>query len=78
MVGDDGGANETGVAPGAKWIAAKGCETNSCSEASLLASGQWVVAPTDLNGQNPRPGLAPDIVNNSWGSATHDDWYSRC
>ncbi|MFD9356657.1 S8 family serine peptidase [Streptomyces sp. NPDC060031] len=77
MVGDDGGANKTGVAPGAKWIAAKGCETGSCSEASLLASGQWIVAPTDLNGQNPRPDLAPHIVNNSWGSAAHDDWYQQ-
>ncbi|WP_406513393.1 S8 family serine peptidase [Streptomyces sp. NBC_00161] len=77
MVGDDGGANKIGVAPGAKWIAAKGCETNSCSEASLLAAGQWIVAPTDLNGQNPRPDLAPHVVNNSWGSATHDEWYQQ-
>ncbi|MGG8408059.1 S8 family serine peptidase [Streptomyces sp. 12297] len=75
MVGDDGGANKIGVAPGAKWIAAKGCETNSCSEASLLASGQWILAPTDLAGQNPRPDLAPHVVNNSWGSSAHDDWY---
>ncbi|MFF3322379.1 S8 family serine peptidase [Streptomyces sp. NPDC002889] len=77
MVGDDGGANKIGVAPGAKWIAAKGCETSSCSEASLLASGQWIVAPTDLGGQNPRPDLAPHIVNNSWGSSVHDDWYQQ-
>ncbi|WSI27812.1 S8 family serine peptidase [Streptomyces sp. NBC_01343] len=77
MVGDDGGANKIGVAPGAKWIAAKGCESNSCSEASLLAAGQWIVAPTDLSGQNPRPDLAPHVVNNSWGSATHDDWYQQ-
>ncbi|UQX04326.1 S8 family serine peptidase [Streptomyces sp. RerS4] len=77
MVGDDGAGNRIGVAPGARWIAAKGCETNSCSEASLLAAGQWIVAPTDLNGRNPRPDLAPHIVNNSWGSATHDDWYQQ-
>ncbi|GLX34404.1 hypothetical protein Sros01_04770 [Streptomyces roseochromogenus] len=77
MVGDDGGANRIGVAPGARWIAAKGCETNSCSEASLLASGQWIVAPTDLNGRNPRPDLAPHVVNNSWGSSAHDDWYQQ-
>ncbi|MEO3972940.1 S8 family serine peptidase [Streptomyces sp. CAU 1734] len=75
MVGDDGGANRIGVAPGARWIAAKGCESSSCSQASLLASGQWIVAPTDINGQNPRPDLAPDIVNNSWGSAAHNPWY---
>ena len=36
---------------------------------ALLAAGQWIVAPTDHNGQNPRPDLAPDIVNNSWGGA---------
>lgn len=63
MVGQDG----VGVAPGAKWIAAKGCETDSCSDSSLLAAGQWILAPTDHNGQNPKPELAPDIVNNSWG-----------
>ena len=67
MVGDDGGTNQIGVAPGARWIAAKGCETNNCSDAALLASAQWILAPTDLNGSNPRPDLRPDIVNNSWG-----------
>ncbi|GLF96897.1 S8 family serine peptidase [Streptomyces yaizuensis] len=75
MVGDDGGANKIGVAPGARWIAAKGCESNSCSQESLLASGQWILAPTDAAGQNPRPDLAPDIVNNSWGSTVHNPWY---
>ena len=69
-VGDDGGANQIGVAPGAQWIAAKGCEQNSCSTAALLSSGQWVLAPTDLSGQNPRPDLRPHIVNNSWGSTS--------
>ncbi|WP_411103936.1 S8 family serine peptidase [Streptomyces sp. cmx-4-9] len=77
MVGDDGGANKIGVAPGATWIAAKGCESSSCSEASLLAAGQWIVAPTDLNGQNPRPDLAPHVVNNSWGGSGGDTWYQE-
>ncbi|PMR59143.1 peptidase S8 [Verrucosispora sp. ts21] len=77
MVGDDGAGNQIGVAPGAKWIAAKGCESRSCSDASLLASGQWVLAPTDANGQNPRPDLRPDIVNNSWGGDGGDPWYQQ-
>ncbi|GAA2713656.1 S8 family serine peptidase [Actinoplanes palleronii] len=73
MVGADG----IGVAPGATWIAAKGCETMSCSASALLAAGQWIVAPTDRNGANPRPDLAPDIVNNSWGGASgFDPWYA--
>ncbi|MEU5913534.1 S8 family serine peptidase [Micromonospora sp. NPDC047527] len=77
MVGDDGAGNQIGVAPGARWIAAKGCEADSCSDASLLAAGQWVLAPTDLNGQNPRPDLRPDVVNNSWGGAGDDPWYQQ-
>ncbi|MFI1012172.1 S8 family serine peptidase [Streptomyces sp. NPDC020965] len=75
MVGDDGAGNQIGVAPGARWIAAKGCESSSCSRDSLLRSGQWIVAPTDAAGANPRPDLAPDIVNNSWGSGVFDAWY---
>jgi len=77
MVGDDGdpGTNQVGVAPHARWIAAKGCETNSCSDSALLASGQWILAPTDLTGQNPRPDLAPHIVNNSWGGGPGDPFY---
>ena len=75
MVGDDGGANQIGVAPNAKWMAAKGCESNNCSDASLLASAQFVLAPTDLAGNNPRPDLHADIVNNSWGGGGGDLWY---
>ncbi|HEX6872707.1 MAG TPA: S8 family serine peptidase [Micromonosporaceae bacterium] len=74
MVGEDG-ANQVGVAPGAKWIAAKGCESSSCSRTALLSAGQWIVAPTDLAGNNPRPDLAPDVVNNSWGGSGFDPWY---
>ncbi|MFD6531319.1 S8 family serine peptidase [Streptomyces sp. NPDC060184] len=61
------GKNGIGIAPNAKWIAAKGCESSQCSDEYLLAAGQWILAPTDHNGQNPRPDLAPNIVNNSWG-----------
>ncbi|WP_199521344.1 S8 family serine peptidase [Jiangella anatolica] len=65
MVGSDG-ANQIGVAPGATWIAANGC--NSCSDADLIASGEWMLAPTDLNGENPDVSMRPHIVNNSWGT----------
>ncbi|RBQ18897.1 peptidase S8 [Spongiactinospora rosea] len=65
------GKSGIGVAPGAKWIAAGGC----CDESALLAGGQWMLAPTDVNGQNPRPDLAPDIINNSWGGKGYKDTY---
>ncbi|MGJ6965889.1 S8 family serine peptidase [Streptosporangium sp. G11] len=76
MAGDDGDTNKIGVAPGVKWIAAKGCEGTTCSAADLLAAGQWMLAPTDLAGQNPRPDLAPDVVNNSWGGPGYSEWYA--
>ena len=64
MIGDDGGANQIGVAPGAKWIAAYGC----CpSNEVLLEAQQWIVAPTDLAGNNPDPTKRPNVVNQSWG-----------
>ena len=66
MVGLDG-ATKIGVAPKAKWIEAKGCETNSCSDAALLSAGQFMLAPTNLNGKKPKAALRPDVVNNSWG-----------
>jgi subtilisin family serine protease len=75
MVGDDGGTNQIGVAPGAKWIAAKGCETNFCSDFALLSSAQWILAPTRLDGTNPRPHKRPNVVNNSWGGGSGDPWY---
>jgi subtilisin family serine protease len=76
MVGDDGGENQIGVAPGARWIAAKGCESSSCSTSALLSSGQWILAPTNLSGTSPNPALRPHIVNNSWGGgASSDPWY---
>ncbi len=78
MLGDDGAGNQVGVAPGARWIAAKGCETaNSCSDAALLAAGQWMLAPTDLAGANPRPDLRPNIVTSSVvpPRAADDTWY---
>ncbi|GAA1570777.1 hypothetical protein GCM10009742_11620 [Kribbella karoonensis] len=65
MVGDDGAGNQIGVAPGVKWIAANGC----CpSDAALISSGQWMLEPTDLQGQNPDASKRPNVINNSWGS----------
>ncbi|NUT33600.1 MAG: S8 family serine peptidase [Hamadaea sp.] len=75
MVGG-AGADQIGVAPNAKWIAAKACATNNCADPALLAAGQWILAPTDLSGANPRPDLRPDIVNNSWGGDPNDLWYA--
>ncbi|MFK5583852.1 S8 family serine peptidase [Serinicoccus sp. LYQ131] len=65
MIGDDGGDNQIGVAPGATWIAANGC----CpSDAALINSGEWMLEPRDLEGENPDVSKRPHVINNSWGT----------
>ena len=67
MVGDDGGANQIGVAPGAKWISCRNMERGNGTPATYLECFQWFLAPTDLKGDNPDPTKAPHVINNSWG-----------
>jgi subtilisin family serine protease len=77
MVGGDleGPLPDVGVAPGAEWIAAKGCEDFGCTEGSLLSAGQFLLAPTDLEGNNPDPAKRPDLINNSWGNDDPNDHF---
>jgi subtilisin family serine protease len=66
LVGDDGGANKTGVAPGAKWIGCRNMNQGIGTPASYSECFQFFLAPTDLAGNNANPDLRPDIVTNSW------------
>ncbi len=77
MVGaEPDGANQVGVAPGAEWIAVKAfTSSGGATDASLLSAAEWILAPTDEDG-NTRVDLAPDVVNNSWGGGPGlDEWY---
>ncbi len=78
MVGDDGGANQIGVAPGAEWISCKGGDTVSgyLLTNELLVCAQWILAPFDLSGANPDPAMRPNVVNNSWGGNKGDYWFT--
>jgi len=81
IVGDDFAAAEVdrdrvGMAPGAKWIACQGFAGDV--DAALLGCGDFMLAPTDLNGANANPNLRPHAVNNSWGACSAgeaDDFY---
>ena len=66
MVGDDGAGNQIGMAPGARWIGCRNMDQGNGTPATYTECYQWFIAPTDLNGENPRPDLAPDVIDNSW------------
>ena len=74
IVGDDGSGNQIGMAPGAQWMAVKVYDDSGSTDDVKLHQGfQWLLAPTNLNGENPDPRKAPDVVNNSWGSVNGAD-----
>jgi len=84
MIGGDGNDPfdmDIGMAPDAEWMACMGCDgyypggPGGCSETALTSCAEWIIAPTDLDDQNPDPTKAPDVVNNSWGGGGEDPWY---
>jgi serine protease AprX len=68
MVGDDGGVNQIGMAPGARWIGCRNMDAGGYgTPETYIACYQWFIAPTRVDGiSDPRPDLAPDVINNSW------------
>jgi subtilisin family serine protease len=78
MVAAGNGAAQpaVGVAPGASWMAVRACGTTECSEVDLILAAEWLLAPTDLQGGNPRPDLRPNIINNSWTAGKNASWYA--
>ncbi len=79
MVGDDGGTNQIGMAPGAQWMACDGFDNNTGYgyNAELLECAEFLIAPWDLSGNNPDPDMRPDVVNNSWGGGQAQWWYNQ-
>lgn len=77
MVGDDGGSNEIGVAPGAKWIGCRNMDGGSGTPASYSECYQWFIAPTKVDGTGADPSKAPDVINNSWGCSPSEGCIDR-
>lgn len=58
------GQGGIGVAPGARWIAARALNSQGYGYNSWIhAAFEWILAP------NGNPALAPNVVSNSWGSS---------
>ena len=66
ILGDDGAANQLGVAPGAQWIGCRNMRLGIGSVARYTLCFQFSLAPTDVNGNNPDPSKSADITSNSW------------
>ncbi len=80
MVGDGGTpGTQVGMAPGAKWVAISMNELGVAGSVADDIMGnkafQWMMCPTDLSGALATADCskAPDVVNNSWGSANPAD-----
>ncbi len=63
MVGGDAGGTSIGVAPGARWIAAKVFnDNNEATTSAIHMAFQWVLDPDD----DSETADAPQVVNSSW------------
>ena len=67
-VGDDGGTNQIGMAPGAKWIGCRNMDQGDGTPARYLECMEFFLAPYPVGG-TPAQGdssKSPDITTNSW------------
>jgi serine protease AprX len=71
-IGDDGGTNQIGMAPGAKWIACRNMDQGDGTPARYIECMEFFLAPYPLNCTPAEgdPTKAPDITINSWGCPT--------
>ena len=69
MVGDDGGSNQVGMAPGARWIGCRNMDQGNGTPATYSECYQWFIAPYPIGGDpinDADPSMAPHVINNSW------------
>jgi serine protease AprX len=79
MVGDDGGSNQIGVAPGARWIGCRNMNVGVGSPAAYIECFEFFLAPYPIGGDpltDGLPDLAPHVINNSWTCPSSEgcDW----
>jgi len=72
VVGSDGGSNQIGMAPGAKWIGCRNMDQGTGKPSTYLECFEFFLAPYPVGGTPAQgdPSKAPDVTNNSWGCPT--------
>ena len=74
-IGDDGGSNQIGMAPGAQWIGCRNMEDDGTgTPARYIECMEFFLAPYPINCtiNEGDPSKAPDITINSWGCPTSE------
>ena len=68
-VGSDGGTNQIGMAPGAKFIGCRNMNVGVGTPTTYLECFEFFLAPYPVSGTpaDGDPSKAPDVTNNSWG-----------
>jgi uncharacterized repeat protein (TIGR01451 family) len=79
IVGDDGGSNQIGVAPGARWISCRNMDVGYGTPATYIECFEFFLAPCPVGGDpisDSIPSLAPHVINNSWTCPSSEgcDW----
>jgi serine protease AprX len=71
---DNGGNNQVGMAPGAKWIGCRNMDQGAGTPTTYLECFQFLLAPYPVAGTPGQgdPSLAPDVTVNSWGCPTSE------
>jgi serine protease AprX len=75
VVGSDGGQNQIGVAPKARWIGCRNMDAGAGTPATYLECFQFFLAPTPIGGDaftTGKPEYAPHVINNSWGCPSEE------
>ncbi|MBN1484695.1 MAG: S8 family serine peptidase [Chloroflexia bacterium] len=70
VLGDDGGNNRPGVAPGARWIGCRNMRRGFGNPGSYAECMEYFLAPYPHGGDPFRDGdvsYSPQVINNSWG-----------
>ncbi len=73
-IGDDGGTNQIGVAPGAKWIGCRNMDEGVGTPTTYMECFEFFLAPYPVGGDPSQgdPALAPDVTTNSWSCPTFE------
>ena len=68
-IGSDGGVNQIGMAPGAKWIGCRNMDQGNGTPATYLECFEFFLAPYPVGGTPAQgdPTKAPHVSTNSWG-----------